>query len=150
MKKLLSVFLAAVMLFGTFGVCLTAQAAEADCITVTVTGTQMNGNVKAALDEINSLRTANGIAELTADKYLTSVAKRYAAALELHYDSDFNLPDGTFVSFDFGFFPHDVGAFMLIFTAVYIKILELEADIRRLQTVDRALCTGVLTARYGL
>ena len=98
MKKLLSVFLSVLMLFGTLGVCFSAEAAEADCITVTVSGMQKNAEVKTAIDGVNGLRAANGIAPITADKNLTAIAKRYAAALEIHADNDFNLPDGSLVN----------------------------------------------------
>ncbi len=98
MKKILSLFMAAIIAATTLSFSICAQAAEADCVTVTVTGTQMNAQAKAALDAVNAMRADNDIDALVPDKTLTAGAKRFAAAIDLHYDADFHLPDGSAVN----------------------------------------------------
>ena len=94
MKKIMSIMLSLSLVLTVFSFSISANAAT-DCVEVNITGLQMNYNVNEAIKEINTERTNSSIAPLVADKSLTAIAKRLAAMLEIHYDDEMNLSDGS-------------------------------------------------------
>ena len=98
MKKVLSVLLSAVMVFSVMSFAFSAYAAEGDKLTVTISGTQNNEVIKQALDQLNNARATNGADALDYDKGLTELARNCAVKTMLHFDNDYNLPNGDAIT----------------------------------------------------
>ena len=95
MKKLLSIILAAVMLFGTLGISTGAMAAQ-DTVKIPIYGGTLYGaSVTAAIDKVNKER-AN---KITADESLTKIAEQRAFELMIYAENGNDiLPNGNSVS----------------------------------------------------
>ena len=95
MKRILSLFLAAVMLFTTAAISFSTQAEDSGkCISVTLKGKYHMTDIKTAFDSVNKKRQSLGYGTLAFDSELTSIAKKRAAQVILHVDEEESLPNG--------------------------------------------------------
>ncbi|MBQ9517822.1 MAG: hypothetical protein IJI47_02620 [Eubacterium sp.] len=96
MKKLISITLALVMCVCSMSFCISANAAQAKTVAITLKGTMYGGIVDAAVNSVNESREYYGLQTLTVDKNLTAIAEKRAAEIMLYADTtNDSRPDGS-------------------------------------------------------
>ncbi len=99
MKKTLTLLLSAIMLVSAFALPMSAGAAQKNCLTVTVSGTQYNSIIDDTVNLINEKRASYSLSPITVDASLQTAAQKRAAEIMTakDYDTDV-LPDGSSIT----------------------------------------------------
>ncbi|MBR0412945.1 MAG: fibronectin type III domain-containing protein [Eubacterium sp.] len=96
MKKSLSVILAVLMCLSCMSFSVSADAAQAKTVSVTLKGTQYASIIQEAMNGINAKRANYGYEKIYIDDALTATAQRRAAEIMLYYDvTNDTRPDGS-------------------------------------------------------
>lgn len=96
MKKIISIFLAALTVVCCFSATITANAYDAKkCINISISGKAYTTQINEALTDVNSDRAELGLDPVTLDTSLTNTAKKRAAQLVLFVNSNEEIQNGT-------------------------------------------------------